>query len=267
MNFGKKLKKILLALLLFLLFPLLGAVLFFGKNLTANAFHQNALKNVKFTTNGKITSKWLMETLAMEKNVNLFSLDIAALERNLKSVSQIKKVFLEKRYPDSLFIQIEERIPILKIMVKVNEEKKVFLVDGTDGKVFAPICYAAEDLENILPADMVLRLADRKKLQFFSQQKMAAIKELIETLKNDFREIFNSIKFVDLKNYDERPGAVWSRIELHLKNGIVVVLGLEKFTFQLLRLEYLLDVKCVNNLHRIKKIDVSSLNDAVIEYM
>jgi hypothetical protein len=250
----------------FPLFPLVGAAVFFLKNFDVNVFSRNELKHVMFHTNGKITAEWLTETLAMEKNVNLFALDIVAMEKKLKSVPQIKKVFIEKRYPDSLFLRIEEHIPILKIAISVDGEKKMLLVDGVDGRIFSPIGYTKEDMKNILPADVILRVSDRKKLQFFSLPKMVVIKELVEMLRNDFNDIFLSIKFIDLKDYDSRPGAVWSKIELHLKNDIIVTLSPQKFDFQLLRLEYLLNVKCVDSLLRIKRINVAPLNDAIIEY-
>ncbi|MDR1401590.1 MAG: FtsQ-type POTRA domain-containing protein [Puniceicoccales bacterium] len=270
MKFRWKLKKVLLLLVAFSLFLLLVAMLFF-KNCNVRAFFQNAfprntLKSVAFSTNGKITAKWLTEMLAVEKDADLFALDIVAMEKKLKNAQQIRKVFIEKRYPDSLFLKIEERIPILKIAASVNGEKKILFIDGMDGKIFPPICYSEEDMIAILPADINIGVSNREKLQFFSLQKVAAIKELVEMLKNDFRDIFYSIKFIDLKNYDSRPGASWSKIELHLKNGIIVSLGSQRFDLQLLRLEYLLNVKCVDNLHRIKRINVASPNDAVIEY-
>jgi cell division septal protein FtsQ len=74
------------------------------------------------------------------------------------------------------------------------------------------------------------------------------------------------IKFIDLRNYDSRPGAVWSTIDLHMKNGIVVILGPQNFELQLMRLDYLWHEKCADTLYRVKRINISTVDDATIEY-
>ncbi|MDR2737624.1 MAG: FtsQ-type POTRA domain-containing protein [Puniceicoccales bacterium] len=232
-----------------------------GKNVSTNE-----LRRVTFSTNGKITAQWLARELAIKKGVDLFSLDISSMKTRLENLQQIRRISIEKCYPDTLSIRLDERSPILKVAVKMNGTRKLFLVDGTDGKIFSPICYDKQVLSNILPANITLKQSDDKIFQFLPLKGAPAIKEFISTLQNDFPEVFAMVKFVNLKDYDSRPGAIWATIELHLKNGIIVVFGTRQFGVQLLRLNYLLNEKCADSLHRIKKINVSSPDDGVLEY-
>jgi cell division septal protein FtsQ len=239
-------------------------ILFAGK--TNKAISPNELKRVIFTTNGKITAQWLARELAIKKGADLFALDISSMKTRLENLQQNRRVSIEKNSPDTLSIKNEERSPILKIAAKVNGAKKLFLIDGTDGEIFSPICYSDGDIAALLPSTMSLKQSGGKIFPFLPLKGASTVKDFISTLHNDFPEIFSMVNFVSLKNFDSRPGAVWATIELHLKNGIVVVFGTRQFGMQLMRLNYLMNEKCAGSLHRIKKINVSSPDDGVLEY-
>jgi hypothetical protein len=223
MKFWKKLKNFSTAAVVFAIIYLVAkealSVEKFGKKPTPI----NELKRVIFSTNGKITSRWAANELAIKRRCDLFALDIFAMKRQLENVSQIKKVFIEKRYPDTLFIKVEERSPILKVAIRANGETKLFLIDGADGQIFNPIGYSRQEIADILPVDMLLQTAGKGTLQFLPLKGAPLIKEFVTTMKNSFPNIFNEVKFINLKNYDSRPKAIWSTIELSMKNGIVVV--------------------------------------------
>ncbi|MDR0693477.1 MAG: FtsQ-type POTRA domain-containing protein [Puniceicoccales bacterium] len=223
----------------------------------------NELKRVIFKTNGKITSPWLAHELHIRKGTDLFSLDISSMRERLETISQIRNVLIEKRYPDTLYVKINECVPMLKLVANIGGEKKLLLVGEEDGRIFSPICYGREDVLDLLPVNLVLKT---DKLQFLPQEGISTVRELITILKGEFLDIFQSIKFLDLRNYDHRPGAIWSTMGLHLKNGIVVVLKPQDFHLQLMKLDYLINEKCQHNLHRVKKITISSPDNAILEY-
>ncbi|MDR1457391.1 MAG: FtsQ-type POTRA domain-containing protein [Puniceicoccales bacterium] len=236
----------------------------------SNTFHPssipsaNELKRVIFKTNGKITSPWLAHELHIRKGTDLFSLDISSMRERLETISQIRNVLIEKRYPDTLYVKINECVPMLKLIANVDGEKKLLLVDEEDGRIFSPICYGREDVLDLLPVN--LNLKTKNKIQFLPQEGISSVRELIAILKGEFLDIFQSIKFLDLRNYDHRQGAIWSTIGLHLKNEIVVVLKPQDFHLQLMKLDYLINEKCQHNLHRVKKITISSPDNAILEY-
>ncbi|MDR3144478.1 MAG: FtsQ-type POTRA domain-containing protein [Puniceicoccales bacterium] len=227
--------------------------------------YSGALTRVTFSTNGRISPQWISEELHIRGGVNLLSVDIESMRMHLEKFQQIRRVAIEKRYPCELSIKLEERLPILKIAANVGGEKKLLLVDGIDGEIFSPICYSREDVSRIPFAIFpIAESADKSK--FTPLRGVDIVRDFIVTLRSDFPDIFSGVRFIDLENYDSRPGALWSTIKFHMKNGIVVVFGTQNFTLQLLRLDYLLQEKCAANLHRVKEINLSSSANAVVEY-
>ena len=157
-------------------------------------------------------------------------------------------------------------MPILKFLVIKNGQKKLLFVDKNDGEIFEPVQLERYDLSHILSANLLLKQNSSSVGRFIPISGINKINGLINVLINDFPEIFSKVKCLDLRDYDSRDDAQWSRIKLELDNGIIAVLGNENFSNQLMHLEFLIEEKCKNNLHNIKKIDVTSLKDAIVEY-
>jgi hypothetical protein len=242
-----------------------AACLFFVKKESALLRNTNVLRRVTFRTNGKITPQWIAEELSLGKGVNLFDLNIGEIEKKLRRIQQIKNVLIEKRYPDELFIAIVERLPLLKFAANVGGKVEYFLIDGDDGQIFSPTCYKKNEINGVVSASLRIRRARGGQFRFLPLNGINRIKKFIVFAKSDFPDIFREIRAIDLKNYDSRDGAEWSTIELALRSGIVVVIGPKNFDTQMLKLDYILHTKCVDELPMIKKINVSIPSDAIIE--
>ena len=265
----KKLRVFFKILTLLVITIVLGYSFFLVKNFKFEKSSNrdfNELKKVQFSTNGTITSKWLANNLELKKGLDLFDLDILELRTKLENVQQIKEVSIEKIFPDTLLIKIEERVPLLKFLVIKNGQKKLLFVDKNDGEIFEPVQLERYDLSHILSANLLLKQNSSSVGRFIPISGINKINGLVNVLINDFPEIFSKVKCLDLRDYDSRNDAQWSRIKLELDNGIIAVLGNENFSNQLMHLEFLIEEKCKNNLHNIKKIDVTSLKDAIVEY-
>jgi hypothetical protein len=241
------------------------AVCTFQKPSNGTRSPTGGLRTVTFSTNGKISARWLSRELSFRKGADLLTLDIERMRLKLEKFQQIRSVHIEKHYPDRLRIRLEERLPLLKVAASVGGKKQLLLVDGMDGEIFRPICYGKDDVEEIPFATFPL-VPSGGGSQFVPLAGIAVVREFTVTLRSDFPEIFKSVKFIDLSNYDSRPGALWSTIKLHIAGGIVVAFATENFDLQLLRLDYLLREKCAGNLHRIREINLSPSANVVVEY-
>lgn len=227
---------------------------------------RNELKKILFSTNGRITSDWLVHSLSIKKHVDLFKLNIVDIQKKLEQVPQIRRACIEKRYPDTLFIKIEERQPILKVLASSDGKQELFLIDRLDGHLFRPVCFDISEYDTIMPVDVTLKKSGMSKFPFLPIKGINLIGDLLTVLREEYPDILKNIKYIDLRNYDSRQGAVWSRIVLRMKNGMSIVMSPHESNMQLLRIEFLLKEKFANNLSRIKKIDVSAVNDVLVEY-
>lgn len=236
----------------------------FLKNFSTSS--RNELKKILFSTNGKITSEWLVHNLSIKKHVDLFKLNIVDIQKKLEQVPQVRRASIEKRYPNTLFIKLEERQAVLKVIASTDGKQELYLVDRMDGHFFRPICYDISEYDSIMPVDVTLKKSGITKFPFLPIKGIHSIVGLLTILQEEYPDILKNIKYIDLRNYDPRQGAVWSRIVLRMKNGISVIMIPHDFNIQLLRLEFLLKEKFANNLSRIKKIDVSAVNDVLVEY-
>ena len=149
----KKLRVFFKILTLLVITIVLGYSFFLVKNFKFEKSSNrdfNELKKVQFSTNGTITSKWLANNLELKKGLDLFDLDILELRTKLENVQQIKEVSIEKIFPDTLLIKIEERVPILKFLVIKNGQKKLLFVDKNDGEIFELICKSSPKTEFLI---------------------------------------------------------------------------------------------------------------------
>jgi hypothetical protein len=121
-------------------------------------------------------------------------------------------------------------------------------------------------MAKLVSATVPLKPVGDGKLRFLPVEGVAAVGELISTLRSEFGDIFALLAFVDLNNYDSRSGAVWATVDLHLRGGIVVTLAPHSFYEQLLKLDFLLHTKYADGLANVRRIDLSTSKEAVVEH-
>jgi len=109
--------------ILFGVFQLLAYTgsLFFSRN---PAFE---LKTIQVASDGRLTSSQLLEYAAVELGINLFAVDFDAVRGNLESVPLVESVRIQRKLPNTLVIDVIERIATAQIQGKRG--RLPFLVD------------------------------------------------------------------------------------------------------------------------------------------
>ena len=128
----KKLRVFFKILTLLVITIVLGYSFFLVKNFKFEKSSNrdfNELKKVQFSTNGTITSRWLANNLGLKKGLDLFDLDILEIRKKLENVQQIKEVSIEKIFPDTLLIKIDERVPLLYFFIMINGKNMMLCLD------------------------------------------------------------------------------------------------------------------------------------------
>ncbi len=107
-----------------------------GPDLLTRAGETLPIRHVEIATDGSLSRNWVLRALAIEAEANLLSVDLAGMKSKLEAVGQVRAAEIERRFPDTLAVSIEERQPMLRLLAqKSNGERLLLFVDGT-GAVF-----------------------------------------------------------------------------------------------------------------------------------
>ena len=83
------------------------------------------LKNIDISGNDYIDREEIMDSIILNTEVSLFSLNIQKIKNNLEKNPFIKTVYIGREIPDKLIIKIIERTPIALII----QEENIFFID------------------------------------------------------------------------------------------------------------------------------------------
>lgn len=83
------------------------------------------LKNIDISGNNYISIEEIMDSIILNTEASLFSLNIQKIKNNLEKNPFIKTVYIGREIPDKLIIKIIERTPIALII----QEENIFFID------------------------------------------------------------------------------------------------------------------------------------------
>lgn len=242
------------------------ALYFFEKNVTPKQLPRNTLplRSLRFSSDGTITGRWLAKALAIKKNVLLSEIDVFALKKRLLEFSQIRDACIEKQFPNSISIKVNERHPLLKFVIKNNGREELLFVDSQDGSIFMAACMPKSLILATPYTELKLEKSKKSPLGIRGVEGIKAVEHLIKTLRIEYPEIYGQIRKFSLKKYDHRSGATWSRMEVFLKNGQIIEFSPRDIDVQLLNLDYLMHERDLAHMN-IKKVDLAKINSVIIE--
>ncbi len=118
----------------------LGAASFFGVRTALDRFFfSNAdytLKRINLDLDNILTREELLTETGLHEGVNIFSVDLARLEKTLKAIPQVHTVRIERELPDQIAITLEAREPVAWVAAEGDTgdtaaSEKSMLVDDT----------------------------------------------------------------------------------------------------------------------------------------
>jgi cell division septal protein FtsQ len=98
-----------------------------------------ALAQIVVENDGALAPERVAQLAGVRVGVNLFSLDLGRVQRNLEMVPLIRGVEVRRVLPDRLYIHVDERMPVARLQGPSRElTDETFLVDRT-GMVMKPL--------------------------------------------------------------------------------------------------------------------------------
>jgi cell division protein FtsQ len=163
------------------------------------------IHHLVISCDGNLSEDYIRETSGLHEGMNLFEFSFKEIEEKLTGVSRIESVYLERKLPHTLMVDVKERVPVAKI-TGVRETKYPFLVDRY-GYVL-PHRRSAAGLPLIEGLDADLPLGEQLK----QKDVEIALKIIALCDSNSKLKTYIPLEVIDLQYQDY--------IYLYLRNGV-----------------------------------------------
>jgi len=208
------------SMLLIVLVMLTGVILIFAFNFTINApcfrIRETVVRGCR-----EVTEKEVLLLSAVKSSQGLLALNEEAVMRRIKANPWIKSVSIGRELPDRLVLQIQER----SAAAVIRQDANLYLIDE-EGVIFKKL---GKNDEVDLP--VLTGLYNQGKLN----------ESLLKSAKGLLSELSKSKSFPTLDNVSEIQGNEVSGLSVFTDNGMLLVLGFDRYGAKLHRLPPILE--------------------------
>lgn len=201
---------------------------------------------------------WVLEYLDLsDRELDLLGLDIGQLKTKLESHPQVVLVEIARQLPDTLFISVNEREPVAKVLAEDAQRGRLTLLVDRYGIVYEGIGYGAKQIKSLPYLDGIrLRQAEGG---FEPLIGMEPVANLLSQTREVAPHLYQSWKVVSLAEYPR----------LIVKSGFVREVVFEKdksdFRRQISRLDYIVDYYKSHGYSKVAKVDLTMNSQVPVE--
>lgn len=212
------------------------------------------VREILYETDGTLDRAWLEERLALPAGAGLHELDIFALRENLREDPQVREATVRRRFPDTLQVTVEERVPVARVLVREEGERRVLLV-GRDGMVFAGRGLAPRKT-GTLPFLTGVRLQATGEGSYRPLEGFREVTELLDTARASYPGIAATWRIVDLSAFSPAAGDLYSTVQVHSTVVRNLLFATSDYRAQLRRLRDILDVVQTEEVEKLERVDL-----------
>jgi len=230
-----------------------GAKLFlmtddFSKALT-QAGRALPLKTIE-TESDVVDRDWILKRLDLNRDgLNLLSFDLGAMKERLEDHPQILRAELARQLPGTLFISIEERDPIAKILASDVERGRITLLVDAEGVVYEGVGYDRKRIR-ALPSLDGIRLK-RNDGRFEPIAGMDVLEGLLSEARTIAPHLYSSWKVVSMEAW---PNIV---VKSEFAREVVFEPSPDGYRRQLAELDYIIDHHRSRSINRVARVDLT----------
>ena len=201
---------------------------------------------------------WVLEYLDLsDRELDLLGLDIGQLKTKLESHPQALSVEIARQLPDTLFISVNEREPVAKVLAEDARRGRLTLLVDRYGIVYEGIGYGAKQIKSLPYLDgRRLRQAEGG---FEPLIGMEPVANILSQTREVAPHLYQSWKVVSLAEYPR----------LIVKSGFVREVVFEKdksdFRRQISRLDYIVDYYKSHAYSKVAKVDLTMNSQVPVE--
>ncbi len=197
-----------------------------------------------------LSREWVLEFLQLEENgTNLLGVDLDRMKERLEAQAQVASARIARQLPGTLFISLEERDPVARVLAEdVQRGRITLLVDGS-GVVYEGIGYDAKRVA-ALPFLDGIRLK-RFGAGYRSIDGMEVVSKLLRETREIAPHIYRTWKVVSLEDF---PKLI---VRSNFAKEIVFEPVDTDYRRQLSELDYIIDYHKGHSIRSIAKVDLT----------
>jgi cell division protein FtsQ len=189
----------------------------------ANAWKSSLrIKQIKIDGNRIVGEHEILQLTQVQMNALLYTVDLTAIQRNVMSHHYIKDALVERNLPNSLHIQVVERIPLALVNRSETlylDEEGIVLPRSISHRIFdLPVISGISESEPLLLGSVI------------KQPDIVEALHMLATLKAANRPMFHNISEVQVRNGGDI--VVYSA-----EGGVPIIFGREDIPSKIVRLE------------------------------
>jgi hypothetical protein len=193
------------------------------------------IRDYALRTDGVLDKAWVIQTLALPKDISLMELDLVDLKRRLEASGQVSKAVVERKFPDILVVTLQERTPVARAVARDGLAAPVAFLVARDGKVYSGKGYD-EAMAGRLPFLDGIALV-RDGAGFERIEGMEAVADLLGTAQASAPALYSSFKVVSLARFKRDRTLLVKSTEI---DEITFGSSQDSFYRQIARLDYIL---------------------------
>jgi cell division septal protein FtsQ len=237
-----------------------------GALMTCFKPEQSLIQSIEYTTNGVLTKNWILQQTALNKKADIMDISIFDLKNQLEANTQIKKATIERVFPASIRISIQERVPALRVAIQKDRQAKpsIFLI-SKEGFIYEGACYPDYVLKKLPFADGIRIQKSGKDFELI--RGMPVISELLYKAYTYKPHLYANWKIVSLKKFDPDSMQNWSVIKIVTRDDKEITFAADAFMEQLEHLDHILQVVPGHQLAAMKSIDLSLKGEVTVQFL
>lgn len=221
------------------------------------------VEKIIFDTDGVLPDAWLSTVIELRRDTTMMDIDIHLMKQQLKAHGQVKFASVEREFPNALKISVKEREPVMRMRVMGAGGQAELRIVARDGAIYKGVGYPKATLRK-LPYVVPYQYPTGK---FKPMRGIEEVAQLLEVTRRAKPNLYKTWQIVSLKHYSGDPELLAEVIEVQTSIVPRIIFGLNSdFGQQLDRLELILNYVQSRGNPAIKRIDLSILDSAAVQF-
>ncbi|MDR2807010.1 MAG: FtsQ-type POTRA domain-containing protein [Puniceicoccales bacterium] len=228
------------------------------------SIYKQPLKRVEFKSDGVLTAQWVKPFLAnLKPGIDLMAIDIFEIKQKLETCAQVKNAIVERQFPKTLKITVEERIPLLRLRLHDGKSTHEMFIDA-EGVVFRGET-TGDPKHYTIPFLSGITLKKTKGGYYEKVPNLDKVYQLLHIARTKYWPIYTQIEVVSIENLRQRS-APWSKITMRCQCATSIIFKDNDFDEQLKRLDFILNTPRVHDNLPVERIDLTLGGDAAVRF-